>query len=107
MGDLEYSHHPTQLLEEEEEENNRETQELTVRVPTSRGSESPSATPMVRISFKCPTVSFVQLSNFATHIISLQHCFVVSLQCYTITDPDPVMVLLQHVSRLQGQEERI
>ena len=51
MGDLEYTPHPNPtLLLEEEEDNTRETQEMALRVPTSRDSESPITTPLVGIS---------------------------------------------------------
>ena len=58
MGDLEYTSHPhSTLLGDEEEDNTRqETQELTLKVPTSRG-ESPITTPLVGISYNCPAFS--------------------------------------------------
>ena len=57
MGDLEYTPHPhSTLLGDEEEDNTRETQELTLKVPTSRGS-SPITTPLVGISYNCPAFS--------------------------------------------------
>ena len=58
---MEYSPHPTLLMEEE----NRETapELLSVRVPTSQGSESPSATPAVRLTDNVQL--FVQLPPLA------------------------------------------
>jgi len=41
---MEYSPHPTLFLEEDQEEHH----ELSARVPTSRGSESPTASPLTR-----------------------------------------------------------
>ena len=71
MGDLEYTPHPhPTLLGEEEEDITRETQELTLKVPTSRGSESPITTPLVGISYitvqlsqslHTPLLQYVQL----------------------------------------------
>ena len=71
MGDLEYTPHPhPTLLVEEEEDITRETQELTLKVPTSRGSESPITTPLVGISYitvqlsqslHTPLLQYVQL----------------------------------------------
>ena len=60
MGDMEYTPHPhATLLVEEEEDNTRETQEPTLKVPTStsRDSESPITTPLVGISYNCPAFS--------------------------------------------------
>ena len=49
MGDLEYSPHPAPLVLEEDD--NRDSRDLlAVTVPTSGGSESPSTTPLVRMS---------------------------------------------------------
>ena len=60
MGDLEYTPHPhPTLLGEDEEDKTRETKELTLKVPTSRGSESPITTPLVRIEY----LMNVQLSH--------------------------------------------
>ena len=61
MGDLEYTPHPHPiLLGEEGEDNTKETQELTLKVPTSRGSESPITTPLVGISFITVQLSQIQ-----------------------------------------------
>ena len=97
MGDLEYTPHPT-LLVEEEEDNTRETQEPTLKVPTSRGSESPVTTPLVGIS---------QLSSFLrVHTTSIcpTDQFLITERCEVSYS---IMVLLQHVPGIQGQEERI
>ena len=104
MGDLEYTPHPqATLLGEEEEDNTREIQELTLKVPTSRGSESPISTPLVGISYLT-----VQLSQRLHTLLSTCPA---SVDNSLITErgevPDPIMVLLQYVPRLQGEKERV
>ena len=70
MGDLEYTPHPQPtLLAEEEEDTQRETQELRLRVPTSRGSESPITTPLVGISYLS---SFLRVSTISISICPTQ-----------------------------------
>ena len=104
MGDLEYTPHPqATLLGEEEEDNTREIQELSLKVPTSRGSESPISTPLVGISYLT-----VQLSQRPHTLLSTCPA---SVDNSLITErgevPDPIMVLLQYVPRLQGEKERV
>ena len=103
MGDLEYTPHPdpTLLLEEEEDNTNtRETQEVALRVPTSRDSESPITTPLVGIS---ELSSFLPVSTISICPTGVNQ----SLFTERGEEQDTVMVLLQYVPGVQGEEEGI
>ena len=77
MGDMEYTPHPQPtLLVEEEADNTRETQELTLKVPTSRGSESPITTPLVGISYQSVQLSqSLHTLNMSSFSYSISDCY--------------------------------
>ena len=96
MADMDYNPNPTFQVEsaetnhEEEEENTKTNPEgLSVKIPNSRGSESPTVnTPMVNLN-----IYFVYVETW----MSMSNA---DLFLERFEEQNPIMVLFQHVPRL-------